>query len=298
MHTQPTTPSTAVVPIDQIIVGERVREDYGDIPGLAASLRKYGLIQPIAVDAQNRLVVGGRRLRAARLLGWGEIATVDLGHLTADEIRERELAENNDRQGLTAAERSRALVRRARDIGPRLSGAKDSPGESLDRRGQKATTYGVPKKDVAQALGVGVGTLVEAEQHEAALGRYPEMESFEQGDALRFAKKLDRVPDDARPGIRASVRRAAETPRDLSAIRAVEQEIESSAGMQQMTLKAEYALVMEITQKKLAKVDVEEVAGLLDQDEVVIARNQIRVFRSWLDRFDAALSRGIRLIGG
>jgi ParB family transcriptional regulator, chromosome partitioning protein len=51
----------------------RIRKDLGDIASLAESIKELGLLQPIVVFADGRLIVGERRLRAVRLLGWKEI---------------------------------------------------------------------------------------------------------------------------------------------------------------------------------------------------------------------------------
>jgi DNA modification methylase len=62
------------LPITDIVVGERQREDYGDLPDLANSLadERYGQLQPVIVDRQNKhLLAGGRRLAAAALLAAG-----------------------------------------------------------------------------------------------------------------------------------------------------------------------------------------------------------------------------------
>ena len=61
------TPDTtqAVLPIDQIIVGDRTRRDLGDIAGLATSIAEIGLLNPITVDENGRLLAGGARRLAA-----------------------------------------------------------------------------------------------------------------------------------------------------------------------------------------------------------------------------------------
>lgn len=75
------------MPIDETValrdvrIISRIRKDFGDIAGLAASIRENGLIEPIVitkdynVDAPEgppfiKLVAGERRLRAMSLLGW------------------------------------------------------------------------------------------------------------------------------------------------------------------------------------------------------------------------------------
>lgn len=47
-----------------IQVGDRTRKDYGDLDGLAESIRINGLLHPPVVDAGGNLVAGGRRLAA------------------------------------------------------------------------------------------------------------------------------------------------------------------------------------------------------------------------------------------
>jgi ParB-like nuclease family protein len=60
--------------LDNIVIGERHRKDMADIVGLAANIAELGLLHPIVVRPDGRLIAGERRLRAAKLLGWTEIA--------------------------------------------------------------------------------------------------------------------------------------------------------------------------------------------------------------------------------
>ena len=59
--------------INDIVVNQRDRQDYGDLEDLSESLKLYGLIEPIVLDSVNNLIAGGRRLAAAKLLGWETI---------------------------------------------------------------------------------------------------------------------------------------------------------------------------------------------------------------------------------
>ncbi|WP_158007551.1 ParB N-terminal domain-containing protein, partial [Acidithiobacillus caldus] len=68
MNTQPQT-GVVQAAISDISVGRRFRQDLGDIGALAQSIQKFGLLQPIGVDEQYRLIFGQRRLAACRLLG-------------------------------------------------------------------------------------------------------------------------------------------------------------------------------------------------------------------------------------
>ena len=96
--------------IADIVVSGRRREALGDLAGLARSMSEVGLLHPIVVDSDGRLVAGGRRMAAAEVLGWSSIAVTDAGSLTDAERDLIELEENLRRKDLTAYERSKAVV--------------------------------------------------------------------------------------------------------------------------------------------------------------------------------------------
>ena len=47
---------TKKILIDVIQIGERFREDYGDVESLAQSIKSEGLINPITVDTESYLL--------------------------------------------------------------------------------------------------------------------------------------------------------------------------------------------------------------------------------------------------
>jgi ParB family chromosome partitioning protein len=59
--------------IADIKIGQRHRKDLGDIAGLAASIAAIGLLNPITVDQDGRLLAGARRLAACKLLGMEKV---------------------------------------------------------------------------------------------------------------------------------------------------------------------------------------------------------------------------------
>jgi N6-adenosine-specific RNA methylase IME4 len=87
--------------IDRVVVGKRHRRDLGDLDGLAASMAELGLLQPIVVRPDGRLIAGERRLRAAEQLGWRAIPVhvVDLAAVVRGEF-----AENAIRKDFTLSE--------------------------------------------------------------------------------------------------------------------------------------------------------------------------------------------------
>lgn len=87
--------------IDAIIVGERHRKTMGDIAALAKSIQEVGLLHPIPVTPDGRLIAGARRLAACKLLGWTEIPVTIV---PLAEILRGEYAENFHRQDVTPTE--------------------------------------------------------------------------------------------------------------------------------------------------------------------------------------------------
>ncbi len=68
--------SSVLVPIDQIVIGDRVRKDMGDLDEFAASIQRNGLLQPVLVTQELLLVVGHRRIEAHKRLGRSEIPAI------------------------------------------------------------------------------------------------------------------------------------------------------------------------------------------------------------------------------
>ncbi len=91
------------IPCDQIRIGQRHRKDMGDLEGLAASIAREGLLQPIGITEDFRLVFGQRRFLAARdRLKWPRIPAriVKVSSILAGEY-----AENEIRKDFTPSER-------------------------------------------------------------------------------------------------------------------------------------------------------------------------------------------------
>ncbi len=99
------------VPIDDISVKKRVREDLGDLSKLMESMRAYGLMNPIVINTRQELIAGERRLESAKRLGWKTIeAHIVERDSTIDQL-EMELDENIHRRNLTAMELANAYSR-------------------------------------------------------------------------------------------------------------------------------------------------------------------------------------------
>lgn len=105
------------MPIRQIVVGERHRKDMGDLDALASSIADIGLLQPIGVAPNNRLIFGERRLRACRdILGLTEVEVrvIDMPSIVVGEN-----AENEIRKDFTVSERVAIAAAIREELGSR-----------------------------------------------------------------------------------------------------------------------------------------------------------------------------------
>ena len=96
------------IPISEIKVKKRIRKNLGDISSLAASLKKYGQINPVIITQKKVLVAGERRLEAAKALGWKSINAEILEISNPIEKLEFEIEENIQRQDFSPEEEAKA----------------------------------------------------------------------------------------------------------------------------------------------------------------------------------------------
>ena len=94
--------------IDDIVVKDRIRKDLGDVAALAESFNHYGQITPIVINKKNALIAGGRRLEAAKLLGWQSINAVIMDSDDELECLEIEVEENSFRKDFNPEETAAA----------------------------------------------------------------------------------------------------------------------------------------------------------------------------------------------
>ena len=118
---------TVKIDLQAVRMGERHRNDLGDLESLKSSLEELGLLQPIGITPDHTLIFGERRLEAARMAGW---ETIEARVIKIASIVDGELAENDIRKDFTASERVaiaetvaaelRERERRGRPIDPEI----------------------------------------------------------------------------------------------------------------------------------------------------------------------------------
>lgn len=108
-----TSGNFTILPVSSIIVNrdDRQRRNLENIPELAESIRRNGLINPIVVTREGVLIAGERRLTAHKHLGFDQIAVQFAEDLTETEHQIIELEENIRRESLPWQDHVAAVAR-------------------------------------------------------------------------------------------------------------------------------------------------------------------------------------------
>lgn len=160
---QSKTPKSQLTPIADIRIGKRHRRDLGDVDGLAASIAELGLLHPVVVTPDNKLIAGARRLQACKALGWPD---VPVHVVNIDAIVRGELAENTYRKDFTPSELvaiAATVLKRERELAKeRMTLGKRSLGSERGKTWDKiAAPLGISGKTLERA-----GAVVEAARQE------------------------------------------------------------------------------------------------------------------------------------
>jgi ParB family chromosome partitioning protein len=99
------------IPVDDIKVKNRIRKDMGNLTALADSMNRIGQINPIVITGNNTLLAGGRRLAAAKLLGWRTINAIVASLPEGVSELEFEIEENDERLDFNPEESEQARRR-------------------------------------------------------------------------------------------------------------------------------------------------------------------------------------------
>lgn len=192
------TSGTINVSIGDVVVGERRREDLGDVAALAESIAKYGLLHPIVIDDDKRLVAGERRLRACQRLGWSTIEATPIGLLTDAALREIELEENLRRKDLTAYEQARTTVELAQ-VASAVDVEEFRPESGHKSRGRPVEPGSLRR--VEERIGIPRTTINKAERHVETADAFPAFQSpaWKQYHVLEAKEQLDKLPASDRP---------------------------------------------------------------------------------------------------
>lgn len=201
-----------ILKINDIKIGQRVRDQYGDMESLANSIKEHGLLHPIVVDADYNLIAGGRRLLACERIGMKEIEAKVLKDISERELRVLELEENIRRKDLTELEKSKNLVElaeiREQELKEKVEkdtfhGVRENlrgrdvevPAESAKTNlGGRPSLSGIPIRELSEELSIPPQTLRDARQHVAAVEEFPPLADLPKYKAIETARELRQAP--------------------------------------------------------------------------------------------------------
>lgn len=175
--------------VDDITIEDRLRDDFGDLQGLANSIDLLGLLHPIVVDNENRLIAGHRRLKAVKMLGWSDIPVKVINNLSENERRLIELEENTKRKDLTDYEQSKNLNELVVVTKEVLKESDSPPSSKKKSNAEKPDS----EKKVSEKLGVPQQTINEAKQHVKAVEINPNLKHLPKKDAIKTAKNPSKI---------------------------------------------------------------------------------------------------------
>lgn len=177
-----------MVPIEKIIVGERAREELGDIKSLEENMKESGLITPLAVkdnkDGTYTLLAGGRRFTVLKKNNVKEIPVRFYNHdLSELEMKVIEKSENFHRKDMEYWELDKLTLEIHR-MQQKLKGEKSA--------GPTDKGWGI--KDTGELIGgLSKASVSMAIKRAEAREKFPEL--FEdcktQKDATKLLKQID-----------------------------------------------------------------------------------------------------------
>ena len=162
------TEDLATRDITAIQVGTRHRKQLGDLSPLAASMTTLGLLHPVVITPDDRLVAGARRLAAAQQLGWTEIPVrvVDLSSLLQAEHDENVLREPflpTEAVAIgRALEEEIAAANAVKQQEGRKTGGRGKKKTNLVTNNHQVSTTQSTRAQVGKAVGMGGTTYTKA----------------------------------------------------------------------------------------------------------------------------------------
>lgn len=160
------------VPIEKILITERIRAEEGNLEDLAKNIREFGLINPITVMEQEKggyvLIAGYRRMKACEMLGFTAIMATVLSAVAAEERLKMEISENVERKNFTVSEqieyanKLKVVVQeeaaRRKSVHARDGYKKEDATEDMDGRPYPENPYmGTTRDYIAKAVGFSSG---------------------------------------------------------------------------------------------------------------------------------------------
>jgi len=182
------------ISVESIVVENRFRKDMGDISKLKHSIESLGLLQPIGIDCNRKLVFGGRRLEAVKQLGWKVISAkvIDCDALIAEHD------ENEMHKAFLVSEQVAIAEAIAKKLGSRHGQRTD-----LSTYGNISISETGATRDLAASkAGLGSGKTLEAAQVVIAKGAPELIDAMDANYvSIHAAKHIAELPKDEQAAI-------------------------------------------------------------------------------------------------
>lgn len=153
-----------VVPVSSIKVANRIRKEFGDIESLAEDIKENGLINPVTLTPDGKLLAGERRLRAVKSLGWENVDARIVED--PDDMKQLsiEISENDNRKEFTFSERREyiGLLHKMFDAQAKANSISNLKKGDDSPRAQRCAV-GKTSEKIGEILGVGARTIEKAE---------------------------------------------------------------------------------------------------------------------------------------
>lgn len=275
--------TTTLLPVADVKVGERARQHAGDLGALMNSLREVGMLHPIVVDSRHNLIAGGRRLTAARRLGWDEVpanVVTLLDDATAALRAERD--ENTCRLDMTPSEMV-ALGRRLEELEKPKAKERMSEGAKVG----KVSTPSKARDAVGKALGVSGRT------YEKAKAVIDAAEDETLPAAVRAVATEARAEMDRTGKVDGA---AKKVERARAGVIAIEGDPETSARFARQEHQYRWAKAMRTLTQVAVDFPADDTRDWLTDDDITSMRLSLRALNGWAKQIEAARS-GLRLVG-
>lgn len=153
-----------VVPVGSIKVANRIRKEFGDITSLANDIKENGLLNPVTLTPDGKLLAGERRLRAVQELGWQTVDARVVENPDDLQALKIEITENENRKEFTFSEKM-AYAKLLHDMYDARARANSLANlKNADSSSGSCEPVGTTASKIADEIGIGsAATLKRAE---------------------------------------------------------------------------------------------------------------------------------------
>lgn len=286
-----------------IIVGERDRQELGEIDQLARSIEQVGLLHPVVITEDGELVAGGRRLAAVKRLGWEFVPVTVVTLETLAEVLQAEADENTCRKSLTPYEASRARERRAKLLAPKAKDAQRHHGGTAPGRPKANTSANLaevnPKpsgRESRKAAAIGTGYSGSTLDKVDKIRDVAERGVVKKGkDEVPAPAPVIEVAQKALEDIKQTGAAVERSSRDLNA--AVEAFVGADPDVQRARFSKRFSEAMGRA-LEVVQFDVESVAAVLDSDDWETVETEFDALAKFWAQLKSHRAQGLRLVGG